>query len=80
MEAVRGSRPAAGTGPEATGTGAAGAGAAGEAAGAAGVTAGVAVSTASQTASGAGKHTLFTPDKLLLVLLVAVNLGFFRVF
>ena len=29
MEAVRGSRPAAGTGPEATGTGAAGAGAAG---------------------------------------------------
>ena len=80
MEAVRGSRPAAGTGPEATGTGAAGAGAAGEAAGAAGVTAGVAVSTASQTASGAGKHTLFTPDKLLLVLLVAVNLGFLGYF
>lgn len=100
MEAVRGSRPAAGTGPEATGTGAAeagpestgagaaeagpeatgagpaGAGAAGEAAGAAGVTAGAAFSTASQPASGAGKHTLFTPDKLLLVLLVAVNLGF----
>ena len=45
-----------------------------------GVTAGVAVSTASQTASGAGKHTLFTPDKLLLVLLVAVNLGFLGYF
>ena len=104
MEAVRGSRPAAGAGPEATGTGAAeagpeatgagaaeagpeatgagpaGAGAAGEAAGATGVTAGAAVSTASQTASGAGKHTLFTPDKLLLVLLVAVNLGFLGYF
>ena len=92
MEAVRGSRPAAGTGPEATGTGAAEAGpeatgagaaeagAAGEAAGAAGVTAGAAVSTASQTASGAGKHTLFTADKLLLVLLVAVNLGFLGYF
>lgn len=63
IEAVRGSRPAAG-----------------EAAGAAGVTAGTAVSTASQTASGAGKHTLFTPDKLLLVLLVAVNLGFLGYF
>lgn len=104
MEAVRGSRPAAGAGPEATGAGAAeagpeatgagaaeagpeatgagpaGAGAAGEAAGATGVTAGAAVSTASQTASGAGKHTLFTPDKLLLVLLVAVNLGFLGYF
>ena len=63
IEAVRGSRPAAG-----------------EAAGAAGVTAGTAVSTDSQTASGAGKHTLFTPDKLLLVLLVAVNLGFLGYF
>ncbi len=63
IEAVRGSRPAAG-----------------EAAGAAGVTEGTAVSTDSQTASGAGKHTLFTPDKLLLVLLVAVNLGFLGYF
>ena len=71
---------AAETGPEVTGAGLAGAGAAGEAAGAAGVTAGTAVSTDSQTASGAGKHALFIPDKLLLVLLVAVNLGFLGYF
>ena len=29
-----------------------------------------------QTTSGASKQTLITPDKLLLVALVAVNLGF----
>lgn len=33
-----------------------------------------------QTTSGASKQTLITPDKLLLVALVAVNLGFLGYF
>ena len=49
-------------------------------AGAAGAAAKAAVRSDRQTTSGAGKQTLFTPDKLLLVVLVAVNLGFLGYF